>query len=161
MSEDERATRLNDGEGLEIAEPEDFGISRDGDGDLKPVKQRIPGTNKAIKCKPVIDSDPIETVLEAADPSEADIDEVGEEYIVAGLGADGNLSDLPDYIIQGVLQALKNASGNDIFLAVENQRVEENVGQLKAVDAEDLEKVGQLLNNGEGESLDLDELPQA
>jgi hypothetical protein len=161
VTDDDRATRLNDGEDLEIAEPEDFGISRDADGDLKPVKQRIPGTNKAIKCKPVIDSEPIETALEAADPSEDDIDAVGGEYIVAGLGADGTLSDLPDYIIQGVLQALKNASGNDIFLAVENQRVEENVGQLKAVNAEDLEKMQQLLGNGEGEELDLDELPQA
>jgi len=150
----EPATRLNDGEGLEIAEPEDFGIHRDGDGELKPVKQRIPGTDKAIRCKPVVDSEPIETVLEASDPSEDDIDAVASEYIVEGLGAGGNLSDLPDYVIQGVLQALKNASGNDIFLAVENQRVEENVGQLQAVSAEDLEKMQSLLGE------ELDELPQ-
>jgi len=150
---DEQATRLNDGADLEIAEPEDFGIQRDADGDLKPVKQRIPGTEKAIKCKPVVDSEPVERVLEAADPDEADINDVGEEYIIAGPGADGNLSDYPDYIIQGILQALKNASGNDIFLAVENQRVEENVGQLQAVSAEDLEKMQSLLGEDAIEQL--------
>lgn len=154
MSEDNSATRLNDGADLEIAEPEDFGIHRDGEGDLKPVKQRIPGTEKAILCKPVVDSEPIETVLEAADPDEDDIDGVAEEYVVEGLGSEGNLSDFPDYVVQGVLQALKNASGNDIFLAVENQRMEENVGQLQAVSAEDLEKMQSLLGE------DLDDLPQ-
>jgi len=141
MTDDNSATRLNDGEKLEIAEPEDFGIRRNDDGELKPVKQRIPGTDKAILCKPVVDSEPVEEVLEAADPTEDDIDALADEYIVEGLGASGALSDYPDYLIQGVLQAVKNASGNDVFLAAQNQRVEENLAQLDVVGEEDLEKL--------------------
>lgn len=140
-TDDEPATRLNDGEDLEIAEPEDFGIVRDEDGELKPVKQRIPGTDKAILCKPVVDSEPVEDVLEAADPSPEAVDEVAEEYIVEGLGAGGTLSDLPDYVINGVLQAIKNASGNDIFQAAQAQRAEEDLGMLQSASKEDLQKL--------------------
>lgn len=154
MPDGESATRLNDGEGLEIAEPEDFGIERGADGELKPIKQRIPGTDKAILCTPVIDSEPVETVLEAADPDEAEVDRVAAAHIVEGIGADGNLSDLPDYLITGVLQALKNASGNDVFLAAQEQRVEENVGSLRAINGEDLEKLSTLMDT------DLDDAQQ-
>lgn len=154
MTGNDSTTRLNDGEDLEIAEPEDFGIQRGPEGDLKPVKQRIPGTDRAIRCKPVVDSEPVESVLEAADPSPKAIDDVAQEHIVEGIGANGDLSDLPDYLIQGVLQAIKNASGNDVFLAVQEQRAQENLGMLQTLGEDDIEKLRGLMDE------EIDEMPQ-
>jgi len=38
---------------LEIAEPEDFFVERDGDGELQPVTQPLPGVEQAIRVIPM------------------------------------------------------------------------------------------------------------
>lgn len=82
-------TRLNSGEDLEIAHPDDFGVTRNEDGDLAPVKQRIPGSDKAIKCRPLSSGD-IEEYQDILEGDNADDERVAEllsEHIIEGIGA--------------------------------------------------------------------------
>lgn len=146
-------TRLNDGQGLEIAHEEDFGISRNGDGDLNPVAQRIPGTDKAIRCRPVPSGARQEysDVFDEGDPDAERVAELFDEYIVEGIGSDATAEwvegGVPYGLVTGLVQALKNSSGEDVFMAVEEQRSEEllhNVRLMDAVGEESLESLVRL-----------------
>lgn len=130
-------TRLNDGAELEVAQEEDFGISRDSDGELQPVKQRIPGTDKAILCVPVVPSIR-EEYTDVFDSDDADPDRVAElwnDRIEEGIGSDVDPStvenEMPYGLIAGINQALKNSSGEQVFLAVREQVNEELAGQVE------------------------------
>ena len=132
----EMETRLNDGSDLEIAHAEDFGIARDESGELRPIKQRIPGTDKAVLVRPLVDgayqrySDVLESNSEVEDDR---VNELFGEYIVEGIGSDG-LKDVPDYMVSGLVQAIKNSSGYEVFQAVEQQREREQMSRMKAMD---------------------------
>lgn len=146
MNESERETRLNDGQGLEIATWEDFGIEYGDDGELKPVTQRVPGSDYAIRVRPVIDVEPVADVLEQPNPDDDRVDEVAEKHIVEGPGADGNLSDGPDYVIVAILQAIKGSSGNEYRQATEKQRLQEEAELMNSVgmdNLQDLAEIGQ------------------
>jgi hypothetical protein len=132
---DDTDTRLNDGEGLEIAKPEDFGIQRDEEGNLLPNMQRIPGTEKAIKVIPLASGayDEWEHVLEENHSDEDDVDKLFRERIVEGIGSNG-IENVPDYVMPGLVQAIKNSSGHEVFQAVESQQMEENLAAMEALD---------------------------
>lgn len=144
-------TRLNDGDGLEIATPADFGIERDAEGNLKPIKQRLPGSDDlAILVTPVVDVEPVADVLEGTNPDDDRVDEVADQYIVEGPGADGSLSDFPDYVINAVLQAIKDASGHQYFRAAEQRRLKEEAELIDTIGVDKLNemaKVGQDSND--------------
>lgn len=153
-------TRLNDGEGLEIAHEEDFGIARNDDGELLPVKQRIPGTDKAIECIPVASGPRQEygDVFDGADPDADRVAELFDEHIVEGIGADATAEDIegkdgiPYGLVSGLVQALKNSSGEDVFLAVEEQRNEELAQQMDLLDRVGEERVETLAELGKNAS---------
>ena len=131
----ERTTRLNDGEDLEIAHPEDFGVQRDGDGELTPLKQRIPGTEMAVLVKPMRggDYEAWEDVLEEDEADDDRVDEFLREFIVEGIGSNG-LDEVPDYVTPGLVQAVKNGSGHEVFRAMREQQTKENLAAIEALD---------------------------
>lgn len=146
-------TRLNDGADLEVATEEDFGIRRDSEGDLQAVKQRIPGTDKAIKCIPLVPSvrEEYTDVLDSDDAEAERIAELWQSQIVEGIGADASPEkiedNLPYGIIAGINQALKNSSGEQVFLAVREQVNEEIAGQVQLAKELDDEAVQSLLGS--------------
>lgn len=149
---DNTETRLDDGDGLEIAQPEDFSVRRDDEGNLKPIKQAIPGSDgKAIRCLPVVDVEPVADVLEGQNPSDDRVNEVAEQYIIEGPGADGDLSDYPDYAVNAVLQALKDASGHQYFRAAQERRLEEEAALIESIGPETLRKLNQLGRSDNGQ----------
>jgi len=131
----EHDTRLNDGEDLEIAHAEDFGVSRNSEGELQGVKQRIPGTDKAVKVKPMAGGE-FEEWKDVLEEDEADDDRVDEflrTFILEGLGADGYDS-VPEFIVPGLIQAVKNGSGHEVFRAVQEQQTKDNLAAMEALD---------------------------
>lgn len=154
-----RETRLNDGEGLDIAHPEDFGIVRNDRGEIQPKKQRIPGTDRAIKVIPLVDGkvEEYDDVFESDNAEDERVSELFESHIVEGIGADGDLSKIPDYVVPGLVQALKNSSGHEVFRAVEDQEMEQNLGMMQAMmDEEGSDMMRTLIEAGKDE-LDEDE----
>jgi len=130
-------TRLNDGDELEIASETDFGISRGTDGELLPVKQRIPGTDKAIKVVPVSAGarEEYADVLEGRSDDEERVAELWNEHVVEGPGTDVSPDDIrarfPYGLVAGINQALKNSSGEDVFSAVQEQQATTMKRQVK------------------------------
>jgi hypothetical protein len=124
-------TNLNDGDDLDIAHEKDFGVQRDEDGELLPVKQRIPGTDKAIKCQPLTGGavDEYAAVLEGQSTDAERVADLLRSHIVEGIGADATPEkvehEYPGYLVPGLIQALKNSSGHDVFVEVQAQRNEE------------------------------------
>lgn len=131
----ETETHLGDGEGLEIAHPEDFGVTRGADGELNTLKQRIPGTDLAVECKPLVDGavDEWEDVLEGSNPPDDRVDEFLETHIAEGLGANG-LEDVPDYVVPGLIEAVKRSSGYEVFSRIQESELEENLATIQAMD---------------------------
>ena len=153
MSDDpEQATRLGDGEGLKIAEREDFGVTRGSDGDLLPVTQQIPGTDMGIKVYPLVDgkSDEYEDVLEGDERDPERVDALFRECIAEGIGSDG-YEDIPDYVREGLIAAIKNSNGHQVFRAVQEQQAEELKSQMALVDAVGAENIEQLAALSENE----------
>lgn len=128
-------TRLNDGDGLEIAQPEDFGIARDETGELQPVAQRIPGTEKAVLVKPMVggEYERWDDVVESDEADDERVDEFLQAFIVDGIGSNG-ISDVPDYVVPGLVQAVRNSAGHEVFRAVEEQQTRENLAAIEAMD---------------------------
>lgn len=135
MPNQDTSTHLADGEELEIAHPEDFGVARNERGELEPVKQRIPGTEKAVRCKPLVDGavDRWEDVLEGASPDDDRVDEFLREYVVEGIGSDG-LNNIPDYVVPGLIEAVKRSSGYEVFSRIQEAELEENLQTIQAME---------------------------
>lgn len=156
MSEHE--TRLNDGEDLEIAHPEDFGVSRNGDGELQGVKQRIPGTDRAVLVKPMAGGEFEEwkDVLEEDEADDDRVDEFFREFIEEGIGS-GGYDEVPEYVAPGLIQAVKNGSGHEVFRAVQEQQTRENLAAMEALDGVGDEAVNDLLNRAMDQAMDDEE----
>lgn len=151
-SDADRATRLADGlDGeLEIAQPEDFEVQRDGDGEILPVPQRIPGTDKAIMVRPMPPGD-FQKWLPVLEGQEEDTDkqaEVMRTYIAEGPGADADVdyveNRLKGGVLGGLLKAIRNAAGYEVLRGNREQELEENAPMLKQIDLEDLEGLARL-----------------
>lgn len=131
----DKTTNLNDGEGLQIAHPEDFGVARDGEGELVPTAQRIPGTDRAVRVKPLVGGahDRWKHVLEGDEADDEEVDAFLEEYIVEGIGSNG-LQDVPDYLVPALIEAVQNSSGFEVFQKLQNRQQERNLKTIAAMD---------------------------
>lgn len=165
-----RENRLGDGKGLKIATEEDFGIHRTEDGDFEPIPQRIPGTDFAVKVRPLTPGKRTEfrDVLLGADAPAHRVAQLFADHIVEGIGSDvdpnriptpeelppGDEADLPiPYgIVPGLIQAIKNSSGEQVFRATTRQREAEakrgiEMAREAGVDVE--KAMAELANSGE------------
>lgn len=138
-------TRLNDGDDLEIAHPEDFGVTRNEQGDLTGVKQRIPGTDKAVLVKPMVAGgyEEWKDVLEEDEADDERVDAFFREYILEGVGS-GGYDEVPEFVVPGLIAAVKNGSGHEVFRAIQEQQTKENLQAMEALDGvgdEAIEKV--------------------
>lgn len=133
---DDVTTRLNDGEDLEIAHPEDFGVARDDSGDLQPLQQRIPGTDKAVLVKPMVGgaAERYDDVLNESNADDERVEDLLNEFIVEGIGSSADLDRIPDFLVPGLIQAIRNASGMEVFRAVEEQQLREDMAAIEALD---------------------------
>lgn len=156
-------TRLDDGEGLEIATEADFGIVYDDEGELKPVKQRIPGTEKAIRCRPLPSGalERYEDVLESGQAEDARVAELFNEFIIEGPGSDADEAWVrevcPGYLVSGLVQALKNSSGYDVFRAVQqiqNEEARRNLELLQTLGTEEITELAESLGSEPASSSD-------
>lgn len=146
---EEDASRLGDGEGLEIADPADFSIQRDGEGDIIPIKQKIPGTDKAVLVRPLHGGavEEYSDVLEGENADDDRVDSFLREHIVRGPGQNG-IGDLHDYVVPALIQAVKNSSGHDLFIGAQEQRSKEvaaNMRMMEAMGVDLSDKMGELM----------------
>ncbi|WP_323190453.1 hypothetical protein [Halostella sp. PRR32] len=151
----DRETRLNDGNDLEIAHAEDFGVARNADGDLQGVKQRIPGTDKAVLVKPMAggEYEDWKDVLEDDEADDDRVDEFFQTFILDGIGANG-YDEVPEYVTPGLIQAVKNGSGHEVFRAVQEQQTKENLAAMEALDGIGDEAVDNLLSQAMDQAMD-------
>lgn len=127
-------TYLADGEEeeLEIAAPEDFEVQRDEDGEIVPVRQRIPGTDQAILVRPMppgafnrwLD------VLTGQDESTENQARVLSEWVVepqswANADVEYIEQNLKGGVIGGILKAIRNSAGYEVFRAAREEDLAE------------------------------------
>lgn len=138
----------NDTEELEIAEPEDFFVERDSDGNLQPVTQKLPGVEQHIRVVPMTMGDVNKygldegVDLEAEDIAEilnnhwADVVERDDYEITAEQVEDDAIGFGREALIQSILRA----SGYDMQNALNMEQFE----MLADMDEGKFEKVMQL-----------------
>lgn len=153
----DRTTRLADGEDddLEIASPEDYEVQRNDEGDILPVKQRIPGTDDALLVKPMPPGafNEWKSVLEGQDEDTEKQAEVMREWIVEGPGADATAEYVEDQlrggVVAGLLKAIRNAAGYEVLKGNREEEMEEGLKVLDQVEGDrlkDLVDLGEELN---------------
>jgi hypothetical protein len=142
MPDEHVTTRLNDGEGLEIAHEEDFGIRRGEDGGRTRIAISVPGMRCAIGRSPPSSIQEYEDVFEQDEADDDRVAEVLDRFVEEGIGANADeawVRETPDYLVAGILQAVKNAAGHEVFLAVQNEQVQETMGMLDRLDLDAIE----------------------
>lgn len=118
----------NDGDDLEVADPNDFFITRSDGENPDPVKQRIPGTDDALRIVPLTNAklEAWGDELESDDPDEETVADVFN-YALADLDrtltADDIDRNMIGYGVAPLMQAVKNASGYQAFLGYQEQRM--------------------------------------
>ncbi|WP_331232698.1 hypothetical protein [Natronorarus salvus] len=160
-TEKKKTTNVNDGSDLEIAHAEDYGIQRDSEGEILPTIQAVPGLDgKAVKVKPPEPGE-YQEYKDVFDEDEGDDDRVDEflrTFIVDGIGS-GGLDEVPPLMVPGLIKAVENAAGGEVFRAVEQIETQENMAAVRAMgdmDPETLSRfaeMGRELNgNGQGQT---------
>lgn len=143
----DRKSRLADGEDddLEIAAPEDFEVQRDDDGEILPVRQRVPGTDKAIAVRPLPPGAFAEwlPVLQGDDEDSEKQAEVMREFVTAPeeiATADASFVEegMRGGWLSGVLQAIRNSSGYEVFREVRQERMREGAAVMEQLDADQM-----------------------
>lgn len=142
---------VNDGHGLEVANPDDFFIKRSGDDaqDIEPVLQKIPGRPQAMKVRPFtsgmhqkyldpVDYDDDEKLAEMFNLAFPDLSfEVTEEDVAEGMLAYGP---------QTMVDMIERAAGKDMQDAIENRN-------LKILNQIDPGKMSQMLEGMNSDAL--------
>lgn len=138
MSED--VPHTDDGDGLEVADPNDFFITGGGDKP-DPVTQRIPGTDQAVRVHPLMNEQLERWSGDLDDPDDAMLAEVFD-YALADF--DGEITEkmvregLIGYNGMPLLQAIKNASNYRAFLGYREQQME-MADMVKNLDEEQMD----------------------
>lgn len=138
----EETPTTDDGSDLDVAQPEDFFVSRSDGETPDPVKQRIPGTHEALRVRPLTNGqlDAWGDELESDDPDPEIIAECFN-YALADLDRTVTPEDVErgmiGYGTMPVLQAIKNASGYQAFLGFRKQQME-LVGMLNQLDEDSM-----------------------
>lgn len=118
----------DDGSELEVADPSDFFVTRSDGERPDPVKQRIPGTEQALRIRPLTNGhlERWGDALESDDPDEETVAEVFS-YALADLDGEVTPDDVDQnmlgYGVAPILQAVKNASGYQAFMGFREQRM--------------------------------------
>ena len=114
-----------------LATVEDFTHSRDGDGELLPVRESLPGGSKEVEVIPMRQGDANEYLPASGDPSQLDDDEIleliKEFYVTPDFSGVESLDEVLAFGLDPLLMALMNASGFDMaadMLADSNELVE-------------------------------------
>lgn len=114
-----------------LATVEDFTHTRDGDGELLPVREPLPGGEKEVEVIPMRQGDANEYLPASGDPRELDDDELlellAEFYVTPDFSGVESLDDVLAFGLDPLLMALMNASGFDMaadMLADSNELVE-------------------------------------
>jgi hypothetical protein len=135
----------DDGDGLEVADPNDFFVTRDDQDRPDPVRQQIPGTEQALRIRPLTNRhlERWGDVLESDDPPHGVVADVFE-YALADF--DGEITkemidgEMLGYGVAPILQAIKNASGYQAFLGFREQQMQ-MASMLDGIDAEQLDSL--------------------
>lgn len=149
---------INDGDGLEIADPNDFFHRRDGDDQLAPVAQKIPGREQALRVIPPTLGDlqkyhldneqqlynDDELYAEFLNEHFPDLDEVTEEDVAENMLMFG---------AEVFVDVAKRAAGQDMKEALDQRQTKqmmELLGDSEGnVDIEKLIEVGQQVDDEE------------
>jgi len=112
-----------------IASKEDLLITRDGDGELNPVKQDLPGTDKKVEVIPLTTGDL--NTFDTIDTQEPDDDELARlfnqhltMFDEGELSAEDISERVPAMKIQAFVNAIMKASGQDMQSAVNQDQLE-------------------------------------
>lgn len=154
MSENTDLPNTDDGSGLDVADPNDFFVTRSDGDQPDPVNQRIPGSEEALRIRPLTNGH-LEAWGEALEAEDPDHDVVAEvfNYALADLDRELTAADIDEnmlgYGVAPLLQCIKNASGYQQFLGFRKQRME-MAKMLEGISAEQLESLLDLAErNGE------------
>lgn len=127
--------RIGDGSDLSVADANDvLFAARDESGNPKPVKQRIPGRDQALRVIP-----PTEGYYnEYLDPVPVDDNEKVAEMLTKGfpdldVTADDVENGLLIFGLETAVEMLKRAGGYDMWSAIEEQQEQQNAAQMKTM----------------------------
>jgi hypothetical protein len=149
----------DDGADLEVADPADFFVTREDGDHPGPVTQRIPGTEQALRVRPLTNAQ-LESwgdELEADDPADATI---AKAFNYALVDFDGEITERMvregaiGYSVMPILQAIKNASNYQAFLGFREQRMQ-MARMLENIDPEQLDTLLNLADRNEMPSGDI------
>lgn len=146
---------INDGEGLEIADPNDFFHRRDSDDELQPVVQKIPGRGQALRVIPPTTGDYEKYNLDDEEALFADnallaelfnekfpdLDEVTAEDVRDGMIAFG---------AEPLVDCIRRAGGQDMKDAMEEQEIQRMMQLMgeQGMDFQDLVELGEEAEEG-------------
>lgn len=145
---------INDGEGLEIASLDDFFIKRSGEGDddIEPVLQKIPGREKALRVKPFTSG----KYQKYLDPVDYDDDETlaamfNEAFpdLNGDLTADDVANGMIAYGPRALVDVIERAAGKDMQQAMDNR----NIKLLNEVDPSKMRELMQGMNTDDTNGL--------
>jgi hypothetical protein len=135
----EEPPHTNDGDGLEVADPNDYFVTGKPDDAPDPVLQQIPGTDQALRIRPLMNHhlERFGKELESDDPDDSVVAEVFN-YALADfdgeITADMVEQGLIGYSAMPILQAIKNASNYKAFLGYQEEERRHNLKNLDMMD---------------------------
>jgi hypothetical protein len=145
---------INDGENLEVADIDDFFIQRSGEGedDIEPVFQKIPGREQALRVKPFtsgmyqkyldpVDYEDDEKLAEMFNKAFPDLDE--------SLTAEDVANGMIAYGPRALVDVIERAAGKDMQTAMDNR----NVKLLNEVDPGKMQELMQGMNTDDTSGL--------
>jgi len=106
-----------DDDGPSIASLDDFRVSRDGEGELLPVTEPLPGSNDHVRVIPLTQGDANEYLPDSGVPTDLDdeamLELLVEFYVEPDFTGVESLDELVAFGLDPLLMALMNASGFD------------------------------------------------
>lgn len=143
---------VNDGEGLEIANLSDFFVRRSGEGDydIEPVRQKIPGREQALRVRPFtsgmyekylnpVETDDNEKMADMFNKAFPDL----ENELGRPLTADDVENGMIAYGPEVLIDVIERAAGKDMREAIQNR----NIKLLNEVDAGKMQQLMQTMGS--------------
>lgn len=160
-TDDTSTNSINDGEGMEIADPNDFFHRRDSEDELQPVLQQVPGRDQAMKVIPPTTGDYQKYHLENEDKLYGD-DELFAEFVnqfFVDLDWEVTAEDVENNLIafgaEPLVDMVKRAGGQDMKDAIEERQIEQFmdlIGGDGDMDFQKLIEAGQEMEEDEAET---------
>lgn len=147
---DDDGNDINDGQGLEIADPNDFIHRRDSDDQLQPVVQQVPGRDEALRVVPPTTGDFQKYHLDDPEALYED-DALYAEFL------NEHFPDLDHVTAQDVEQGMI-AYGAEMFVDVAQRAGGKDMKD--ALDERDMKRMLEMIGDGDG-NVDFQKLVQA